>query len=84
MSVWTTVKILVRIPYRDVSIRRLVKEVFNEAGRVEGCSMGNSDVFQFAFCGEGIDAAKDIEKFCSVLREHKIRAELTTEIRFLT
>lgn len=84
MSVWCLVKGSIARPYKAVSIRKLVAELFDEHGGVFLVEGTNTDIFEFTFCDEGISAAKLVEKFCSVLKENKIRADIIAEVRFLT
>lgn len=84
MSVWCVVKGDVRHPYKDVSIRRLVNEMFDECSGVAFNYGVWVDTFEFAFCDDGISAAKAVEAFCSVLRARRIRADIIAEVRFVT
>jgi hypothetical protein len=85
MSVWCVVSGVVQKPYRFISIRRLICNSFEwDATSPDIFEEERNTMFNFSFVGDGVEAAKQVEKFVQYFRDNNIRADIVAEIRFLT
>lgn len=84
MSVWCEVTGVARQPLNEVSIRRLIKDMFDECGGASFRYENGCSYFEFSFCDDGLSAAKAVDVFASVLRARRVHCDIEAKIRFLT